>query len=195
MAEEPTTPRAKAAADDAILQQQYLRALSSFEGIILSQIDLKNRLGDRLNYSIQAGILILGAISVSIFVLLFTLTSQITRISDVVDEMNGHFISVADQMNRIKHHMGAMERRVALLESVEARTALMDREMAVIRDDMDLMRTNVLGIDNYLAAVRNHVGNISVNIDLMNLEVQAMSTEMLRVSRPARSLNKMMPFP
>jgi hypothetical protein len=185
----------KAAEDEAILHQQYRRALSSFEGIILSQIDIKNRLGDRLNYSIQAGILILGAISVSISVLLFTLTSQITRISNVVDEMNGHFLSVADQMNRIKHHMGSMEGRVALLESVESRTALMDREMATIRTDMDRMRSNVDGIDNYLAAVRTHVGNISVNIDLMNLEVQAMSAQMLDVSRPARTINRMMPFP
>ena len=46
---EPTTP--KVAQDEAILHQQYRRALSSFEGIILSQIDIKNRLGDRLNYS------------------------------------------------------------------------------------------------------------------------------------------------
>lgn len=193
MAEEPTTP--KVANDEAVLQQQYRRALSSFEGIILSQIDVKNRLGDRLNYSIQAGILIIGAISISLSVLLYTLTSQLTRISDVVDEMNSHFISVADQMNRIKHHMGAMEQRVALLESVEARTALMDLEMGAIRTDMDRMRSNVDGIDNYLVAVRNHVGNISVNVDLMNLEVQTMSADMLRVSRPARTINKMMPFP
>ena len=39
------------------------------------------------------------------------------------------------------------------------------------------------------------VGDSIVNIDVMNLEVQAMSSEMLRVSRPARAINKMMPFP
>jgi len=193
MAEEPT--RSKRAEDDAVLHQQYRRALSSFEGIILSQIDIKNRLGDRLNYSIQAGILIIGVISLSISVLLFTLTSQITRISNVVDEMNSHFISVANQMNRIKHHMGTMELRVALLESLEARTALMDGEIGSIQTDMSRMRSNVDGIDNYLVEIRNHVGNISVNVDLMNLEVQTMSTDMRRVSRPARAINKMMPFP
>lgn len=193
MAEEPTTPRA--AQDDAVLQQQFRRALSSFEGIILSQIDIKNRLGDRLNYSIQAGILILSAISVSLSILLFTLTSQITRISGVVDEMNNHFTSVADQMHRIERHMGAMEQRVALLDSMQTRVALMDREMGAIRSDMGRMRSNVGGIDDYLSAVRTHVGNISVNVDLMNLEIQTMSAEMVRVSRPARAINKMMPFP
>ena len=45
------------AVDDAILHQQYRRALSSFEGIILSEIELTRTLGNRLNYAIQAGTL------------------------------------------------------------------------------------------------------------------------------------------
>ena len=67
---------ARAVTDDAILQQQYLRALSSFEGIVLSQIDVKNKLGDRLNYSIRAGLIILSVIAFSILVLLLTLSSR-----------------------------------------------------------------------------------------------------------------------
>ncbi|MGD2083050.1 MAG: hypothetical protein PVF91_08795, partial [Chromatiales bacterium] len=77
MAQEPKHP--KASTDEAILQQQYLRALSSFEGIILGQIDIKNKLGNRLNYSLRAGLIILGVIAVSILVLLLTLSTQITR--------------------------------------------------------------------------------------------------------------------
>ncbi|MBK1702182.1 translation initiation factor 2 [Thiococcus pfennigii] len=181
--------------DDIILQQQFRRALSSFEGIILSQIDIKNRLGDRLNYSIQAGIIVLGLIAVSILVLLLTLSSQITRISGVVAEMNKHFISVSDQMHRIEGHMGSMEQRVALLSSVEARMALMDREMTSIRRDMDAMHGSVDDIDMALSAVRTNVRNISVNMDLMNLEVQTMSGQMIDISRPARTMNRMIPFP
>ena len=193
MAEDLSTPQS--AEDEAILQQQFRRALSSFEGIILSQIDIKNRLGDRLNYSIQAGIIILGVISVSILVLLLTLSAQFNRVSGVVMAMNTHFTSVSDQMRQIRDHMGSMEQRVALLESLDAQTALMDREMGSIRTYMERMRSSVDGIDTHLAAVRNDVGNISVNMDVMNLEVQAMGTEMLRVSRPARTMNKMFPFP
>jgi uncharacterized protein YoxC len=193
MAEE--TRSSKMPEDDIILQQQFRRALSSFEGIILSQIDIKNRLGDRLNYSIQAGIIVLGLIAVSILVLLLTLSSQITRISGVVAEMNKHFISVSDQMHRIEGHMRSMEQRVALLSSVEARMALMDREMTSIRRDMDAMHGSVDDIDMALSAVRTNVRNISVNMDLMNLEVQTMSGQMIDISRPARTMNRMIPFP
>ena len=190
--EQPTSARRQ---EQAILQQQYRRALSSFEGIILSQIDIKNKLGDRLNYSIQAGIIILGAISISILVLLLTLSAQINRISGVVVEMNTHFTSVSSQMSKIRGHMAEMQKRVALLDQIDGMTAVMDREMANIGADMSVMRRTVQGIDAHVAAVRNNVGNISVNMDLMNQEVQIMSVEMLQVSKPARTMNKMFPFP
>ena len=193
MAEErPTSTRRR---EDAILHQQYRRALSSFEGIILSQIDIKNKLGDRLNYSILAGIIILGGISISMLVLLLTLSAQINRISGVVVEMNTHFTSVSSQMSQIRGHVGAMEKRVALLDQIDGMTGVMDREMMSIAGDMDSMRRKLQGIDGHVALVRHNVSNISVNMDLMNREVQDMSVDMLQVSKPARTMNKMFPFP
>lgn len=189
------SPFPRTADDDAVLQQQYRRALSSFEGIILSQIDVKNRLGDRLNYAIQAGIIILGVIALSILVLLLTLSTQVNRISAVVAEMNTHFTSVSAQMNRIRGHMSAMDQRVALLEGMQDRTGVMDQEMRGIAADMDRMSRMVAGIDGHVAAVRDRVGAISGNMDLMNTEVQVMTAEMQRMSRPARTMNKMFPFP
>lgn len=185
----------RTAVDDAILQQQYRRALSSFEGIILSEIELTNRLSTRLNYGIQAGTFILAAISISLSLLLFTLTSQVSRISSVVEGMKEHFISVSDQMHAISGHMNAIESRVALLEKVDQRTALMDGEMVNILADMDQMRANVTGIDDYLATVRTHIANVSFNMDILNNEVQIMSAELGRMAKPMRNMNKIFPFP
>lgn len=185
----------RTAVDDAILQQQYRRALSSFEGIILSEIELTNRLSTRLNYGIQAGTFILAAISISLSLLLFTLTSQVSRISSVVEGMKEHFISVSNQMHAISGHMNAIESRVALLEKVDQRTALMDGEMINILADMDQMRANVTGIDDYLATVRTHIANVSFNMDILNNEVQIMSAELGRMAKPMRNMNKMFPFP
>jgi archaellum component FlaC len=193
MTEEEIKPRT--AVDDAILQQQYRRALSTFEGIILSEIELTNRLSTRLNYGIQAGTFILAAISISLSLLLFTLTSQVSRISNVVEGMKEHFISVSQQMSAISGHMNAIESRVALLETVDQRTALMDVEMSNILTDMNDMRANVAGIDDYLATVRNHISNVSFNMDLMNNEVQIMSIELGRMAKPMRNMNKIFPFP
>jgi hypothetical protein len=102
--------------EEAVTEQQFLRAATAFEAIILSQIDIKNKLGDRLNYSIQAGIIILGIIAASIFILLLTLSSQVNRISGVVKEMNQDFTSVRIQMERIDGYFGSIEQRVTQLE-------------------------------------------------------------------------------
>jgi len=181
--------------DDAVLQQQYLRALSSFEGIQLSQIEVRNILSNRLNYAIRTGIIILGAMAFSILILLFTLTTQVSRISDVVANMNDHFISVSKKMDKIKVHMNSMEKQVSLIAVIDENIAIMDKEMIYIDEDMNGIQSAVSGVRTNLSRVRDNVGNIAVSVDQMNMELQGMTQEMHRMGKPARSMNKMFPFP
>ena len=193
MATEDNAP--KASDEDAVLQQQYLRALSSFEGIVLSQIDVKNRLGDRLNYSIRTGIIILGVIAFSILVLLLTLTSQVTRISQVVENMNHHFSSISVKMDEVRDHMQTMETQVALIGAIDQDIDAMDDEMVQITDNMTSIRTALAGIRGNVSNVRGQVGNITAKVDHMNIELQGMTGQVHRMTKPARSMNKMFPFP
>ncbi|MCP5445231.1 MAG: translation initiation factor 2 [Chromatiaceae bacterium] len=181
-------------AEDAVLQQQFVRAVTSFEAIILSQIDIKNKLADRLNYSIRAGIIILGFVAISILILLLTLSSQINRISAVVSEMNQDFFVVAGDMARINGYIASMEQRVALLDNINGQTAIMDEEMATIATDLEVMRVSVGEIGGHLNQIRGNVGNIAVSMDRMDIEVINMAHEMHRMGGSARSINKMMPF-
>ena len=180
--------------EDTVLQQQFVRAVTSFEAIILSQIDIKNKLADRLNYSIRAGIIILGFVAISILILLLTLSSQINRISGVVNEMNRDFQAVAANMAHINGYIGSMDRRVALLNSINSQTAVMDEGMASIATDLEAMRTAVDEIGHHLTQVRGNVGNIAVSMDRMDVEVMNMSLEMHRMGVASRSINKMLPF-
>lgn len=193
MVGENTEPETRT--DDAVLQQQYLRALSSFEGIVLSQIDVKNKLGDRLNYSIRAGLIILFVIAFSILVLLLTLSSQINRISNVVGAMNTHFSAVSLRMDEISDKFGSMETQVAKLRSIEDNTAVMQTEIAAIGASTGSIEESIGSVGVQMTGTRLHVENIAVTMHAMNQEVQAMSAEMHRMAKPARTLNKMFPFP
>ncbi|MCB1752541.1 MAG: translation initiation factor 2 [Gammaproteobacteria bacterium] len=181
-------------AEDVVLQQQFVRAVTSFEAIILSQIDIKNKLADRLNYSIRAGIIILGFVAISILILLLTLSSQINRISAVVSQMNQDFYVVAGDMDRINGFIDSMEKRVALLDNINSQTAVMDQGMATIATDLEMMQISVGDIGGYLNHIRGNVGNIAVSMDRMDIEVMNMAGEMHRMGGSARSINKMMPF-
>jgi len=185
----------KASSDEEILQAQYLRSLSSFEGIILAQIEMKNQLSHRLNWTIRAGLILLGVIAFSILVLLLTLSSQINRISEVVVNINGHFDAITVRMDRVSSAMGSMETQVALLAPIDASTAVMDKEMYEITGYMDGMRKNLDGIRGQLAFVRDEVANISGTVGNMNREVGGMAVEMHEMAKPARTMNRMFPIP
>jgi prefoldin subunit 5 len=183
------------ASEEAVTEQQFLRAATAFEAIILSQIDIKNKLGDRLNYAIQAGIIILGIIAASIFILLLTLSSQVNRISGVVKEMNQDFTSVRTQMERIDGYFGSIEQRVTQLEQIAGKTAQMEQELAIIAADLQAINANIGSIKNHMGSVRGNIGNVSLAIDHLNHDIQLMSVDVHRMGGPARSMNKMFPFP
>ncbi len=181
--------------EGSISDEQLMRAARSFEAIILSQIDIKNKLGDKINFAIRAGIIILGIVAVSILILLLTLSSQINRISDVVNDMNQDFTAVAQKMAKIQSHVGSMEQRVALLENITTHTATMDKEMVTIAENIEIMDTKVGGIQEHVTGMRHDIGVISGSVNHMNVEVQRMGADMHRMGTPARSMNKMFPFP
>lgn len=180
--------------DENVREQQFRRAVSSFEGIILSQIEMKNKLAVRLNYSIVAGILILGMIAISILILLLTLSSQVNRMNAVVTDMNHNFTQVADQMTAMKSYVGSMETRVAQLNEIRDYTSIMDSEMEFVSSDMDDMLKRISGIGENVHGVRTKVDSISNTVDRMDFEVVRMRYDMKDMARPSRTLNKMFPF-
>ena len=185
----------KASDNDAVLQQQYLRAIGSFEGIVLGQIDVKNRLGDRLNYSIRAGLVILSLVALSILILLIMLSSQVNRISDVVVGMNKHFASVSVKMDSIMDNVVDMESQIALMSDIEEYTTIMNNEMERVTDNTHSMNSSVTDIYQQFSDLRGMISDISVTIQHINGEVQYINYEMDRMSEPARTMNRFLPFP
>jgi methyl-accepting chemotaxis protein len=193
MAEAPFEPRASS--DEQILQQQYLRAMSSFEGIVLNQIDVKNKLGDRLSWAVRTGLVILSIIAFSILVLLLTLSSQVNRISEVVGAMNTHFSAVSMRMGEISEDFASMQKQVAHMRDMSEYTNAMQAEMLKINASTGDIQGSVVSIGQQMTGTRKNVQQISATMNAINHEVQGMSAEMHRMAKPARALNNMFPFP
>jgi len=190
--EELSSP--KASDDEEILHQQFLRAMSSFEGIILAQIKVKSRIGDRLNFSIRVGLGILSIVAISILVLLLTLSMQINRISDVVDGMHQSFNSVANKMTRVTHSVTAMEEQVALMSDIEQYTTIMTQEMDTITSNMNALEYSVTQINKQFSDTRKMIGGISYTIQNMNGEIQQINQGVNHMAEPAKTLNKFFPM-
>ena len=84
---------------------------------------------------------------------------------------------------------------MALMGQVGEATAKMDQEMAVMQGHMRRMRGDVAGVRRELSTVKGEMAGIAATIHSMNGEVGIMGHEMRRLSKPARTFNRMFPFP
>ena len=177
-----------------VSNQQLVRAARSFEAILVSQIEIQDKLGDDLKASIRVGMIVLGLIAVSILILLLTLSSQINRISDVVSDMNTNFNSVTLHMDQLSISIDSMAQRVALLEIMHKQMEIMDVEINNMLDDILVMKSTMNNITSHVSSMRQNVTNMSISMDHVNNEVQMMSMDMSHMSQPARTINKMFPM-
>jgi uncharacterized protein YoxC len=180
---------------EEITEAHFVRAARSLEAILLSYMEIQDKLGDDLKSAIRFGMVILGLIAISILVLLLTLSSQINHISAAVVEMNKNFTSITRQMDQMSADIDSMGKRVALLRGMDGQIAGMRENMVGITASMRKMRDKVGGISRYVGSVRKDVDVMSASIGRMDAEVQGMARDMQRMARPARTLNKMFPIP
>ncbi len=174
---------------------KLLRAARSFEAILLSQIEIQEKLSDDLKNAIRFGMVILGIIAISILVLLLTLSSQINRISAVVSDMQRNVETVTERMDRITGAMDSMSHRVALLRAMDEETRAMHQEMERMDADIATMRKTIGSMGTHVTQVRRSVENMAVTISRMDDEVQMMAADMQHMAKPARTLNKLFPIP
>ena len=92
-------------------------------------------------------------------------------------------------------YIDSMAKRVALLENIDAQTDVMKQSMSSIVTDMNSMQNAVFGISGHVNGVRNNVDNISMTMNLMDIEVINMSRDIHRMGKPSRALNDIFPFP
>lgn len=178
-----------------VTAEQLDLAVRQFETIIVRQLDIKNKLGDRLKNSIQTGMVILAITAVSVLVLLYTLTTQVNLIVGVVSDIDRHFARVSEHMQGIDDTVVAIEVQVAVVPEIAAETRGMTADMRVVDATMNEMRDSIAAIGGSLRSVDGHLSNIAVSMERMDTQIVGMTHDMTRISKPARNMNRVFPFP
>jgi len=169
-------------------------AINRFENIMLSRIYVQQRLGDRLKNSIRTGMVILFLLAVSIFILLLTLSIQVSRVADVVAHMNQNFVDISSNMKTINGYMVDMENQVAYLPKIKEKTAVMDQQMVLMNANFSAIKNEVKQISSHIAQVEGDMREVSQSVRHMDGQVGLMNRDTRRMSRPAQSMNKFFPF-
>jgi peptidoglycan hydrolase CwlO-like protein len=175
--------------------EELRNAIRHFDRVIRSQIVIQGRQGDRIKNSIRAGILFLVLIGISIFIILYTMVTQVNQISEAVVRMDHSFDEVRVQMNKVDELMTGMERNVLYMDAVSTVMQNMDSEMGQMTRQMQQMQAEVDAMKNEVTVIRQQADIMTRTTGVMDQEIYRMNQDINRMATPARSINNMFPMP
>ena len=165
-----------------------------FERVMRSVMSVQNRQGDRIKVSIRAGATFLLIIGISIFIMLYTMATQIERVSIAVGEMNHSFDVVAERMERMDQLMISLEYNISQLPEISRIMPVMDEEMAKLTNTIESMRNEMNAINQDVSAVRAQSELMRDTSHRMATGIYRINGEVNHMAQPARSLNNFFPF-
>lgn len=180
---------------DTANYEELRDAIRHFDRVIRSQIVIQGRQGDRIKNSIRAGMLFLVLIGISIFVILYTMVTQVTLISEAVVRMDNSFDEVRTQMVKVDELMTGMEKKVLYINAVSTVMQNMDGEMGKMTRQMGQMQGEVDAMRSEVTVIRQQADIMTHTTGQMDREIYRMNQDMNRMAAPARSLNNMFPMP
>lgn len=175
--------------------EELRNAIRHFDRVIRSQIVIQARQGDRIKNSIRAGMLFLVLIGISIFIILYTMVTQVNLISAAVVRMDQSFDEVRVQMVKVDELMTGMEKNVLYMDAVSTVMQNIDVEMGQMTRQMQQMQTEVDAMKSEVTVIRQQADVMTRTTGVMDQEIYRMNQDMNRLATPARSMNKMFPMP
>jgi len=101
----------------------------------------------------------------------------------------------AEPFDRITDAMASMREQVAFMDQVRAGTETMSNEMSAMQQQIHRMSVDVQGIQGELSLVKDDMAGIATSVANINAEVAIMGHDMHRMAKPARTINRIFPFP
>jgi len=166
-----------------------------FERIIRTIITVQEHQGRRIRLGIRIGMLFLGIIGIFMFMMLYTVSTQMSQVATVIAEMNQSFEVVDDRMHSIRSIMQKLEVNVARLPSISQSMPVMEENVKDLSNSMQLMRDEIDAITIDVTAIQEQSVAMHKRSQQMSQNIQRMTQEVNHMAQPARSLNRFMPFP
>jgi hypothetical protein len=180
---------------DTANYEELRDAIRHFDRVIRSQIVIQGRQGDRIKNSIRAGMLFLVLIGISIFIILYTMVTQVNLISEAVVRMDTSFDEVRTQMVKVDALMTGMEKNVVYINAVSGVMQNMDGEMGTMTRQMGQMQGEVDAMRNEVTVIRQQADMMTRTTGVLDQQIYRMNQDMNRMAAPARSMNNMFPMP
>ncbi|MDQ7075542.1 MAG: hypothetical protein Q9O24_10435 [Gammaproteobacteria bacterium] len=175
--------------------EELTSSVRHFERIIRTIITVQEHQGKRIRLSIRIGMLFLGIIGIGMFLMLYTVSTQMNQVATVIAEMNQSFEVVDDRMHNIRDIMKKLEVNVARLPHISQSMPIMESNIKELNNSMKLMRDEIDDITVDVTSIQQQSVAMHERSQQMSQNIQRMTSEVNHMAQPARTLNRFMPFP
>ncbi len=162
--------------------------VSKFDSIMDRKVDIYIRQSIRLNSTVRVGMIILGVVGFSIFLLLFSLSSQVGHMNQGVKQMTHYFAEVDKNMLQVNRVLQHIETRVALMGPLE-------QDMRKAHEITQSLQQNLRTIQHSMGEVNHHMNQVQQRMQIVNQRLAGMQAavggvgyETYQISKPLRKL-------
>lgn len=162
--------------------------VSKFDSIMDRKVDIYLRQSIRLNSTVRAGMIILGIVGFSIFLLLYSLSSQVGHMQVGVHQMTEHFQLVEQNMHRVSEILGDIESRVALMGAIKNNMQQVQNISGSMQQGMTQIHLNMSEVNQRMRRMQQHMQVVNNQLANMQVAVGGVTRETHRISKPANIL-------
>ncbi len=162
--------------------------VSKFDSIMDRKVDIYIRQSIRLNSTVRVGMIILGVVGLSIFLLLFSLSSQVGHMQKGVQQMTTHFADVEHNMHRVNEILQHIETRVALLSAFDQDMQQAHQTTTSLHHGVGNIHQSMSEVSQYMDQLQMRIQEVNQQLANMQSSVSGVGVETHRISKPMRIL-------
>ncbi len=162
--------------------------VSKFDNIMDRKVDIYIRQSIRLNSTVRVGMIILGLVGGSIFLLLYSLSSQVGHMKEGVQQMNSHFADVEHNMRQVNQILQHIDTRVALMGAFDRDMQQALKTTTSLHHGVESIHQSMGEVSQYMNQLQLHIQQVNQQLASMQASVSGVGVETYRISKPMKAL-------
>lgn len=175
-------------------EERLDEAVARFAALIRAIEQRQSAMESRLSWLYQLTFIAFIVVVASISFLTIILSQQMPDITAALTAMNGDFVQVADDMDRMERSVRRMAEDVHQLPAIIAEVDRMHTSTGFMAADIDSLALLFADMDEAVAAMEGGVADMRQSFEVMQVNVGRMGVDVNQMSKPMRMFNWMNPF-
>ncbi|OQW94429.1 MAG: hypothetical protein BWK79_05895 [Beggiatoa sp. IS2] len=169
---------------------EYRLAMADFNSAMKMREDLSIRIGRRTTHIIRFTMMAMMVLGSAMFYLIHTLTSDMLRITQHMDEMSSYMRGMSSDFRSVATHVDKMRLSVDKMNSFMESMPAMNTSVAQISADITQMTGDMKKMNQNMTTMSFDMMNMSVQFIAVNNKLGVMGYDVNRMSAPM----KLFPF-